>query len=393
MLRFDTVAQPIVVKVPVSAERTAIAPSNGLTLAEAYQQYVDDPTHRWSASTRQSYDTCRKLAISVIGPDVPMGVLGRTHCRDFLDVLRHLPRNANKRFPKLTAREASQRGRERGDVDAISAANVNVNLANLSSFLNWAVNEELLARNPMRGLRLHDDVAKKDKRNPFSADQLRKIFDAPLYTGCLDGERGYAKPGFARPRNARFWVPLIALHSGMRLNEICQLDVADIRLIDGVWCFVVCENSLDGSDDKALKTAASERLIPLHPALLECGMLAFVQVQRKANQVKLFPDIDPGPRGKRAVAFSKWFTQFLRSCGAYQPRTSFHSFRHNFRDELRAARIDHDIAMALGGWATGGNSSAVSENYGGGHRVVSLYEAIAKLSFAKIDLSHIIDKG
>ncbi len=188
-------------------------------------------------------------------------------------------------------------------------------------------------------------------------------------------------------------MPLIALHTGMRLNEICQLDTADIREIEGVQCFVVSEASVSGLRDKRLKTGASERLIPVHPTLIECGVLAFVEDQRRAKQVKLFPDIDPGPRGKRAVAFSKWFTQFLRSCGAYRPRTSFHSFRHNFRDELRAARIDHDIAMVLGGWATGGNSSIASENYGGGHRVGSLREAITKLSFAKIDLSHIIDKG
>lgn len=115
---------------PVSAERTASAPSNGLTLAEAYQQYVDDPTHRWAGRTRQSYDTCRKLALSVIGPDVPMGALGRTHCRDFLGVLRHRPRNANKRFPKLTAREASQRARAKAGPTLIA---LNELISSLSS--------------------------------------------------------------------------------------------------------------------------------------------------------------------------------------------------------------------------------------------------------------------
>src|SRR3546814_10723992 len=81
----------------------------------------------------------------------------------------------------------------------------------------------------------------------------------------------------------------------------------------------------------------------------------YVEQQRRAKRLKLFDDIDPGPRGKRAVAFSKWFTQFSRASGAYQARTCFHSFRHNFRDELRVARIDHDIAMVLGGWTTGNN--------------------------------------
>ena len=161
-----------------------------VTLGEAYTRYIDDPTHCWSASTRQAYETTRKIALSALGADIAINSLVRAHCREYLQMLRHLPRNAPKRFPKLTLREASERAREQGDIELISAANANVHLANFSSFLNWAVNEELLARSPMRGLRLPDDVAKRDKRHPFSDELLRTIFNAPLYRGCLDGERG-----------------------------------------------------------------------------------------------------------------------------------------------------------------------------------------------------------
>ncbi|MCI1142084.1 hypothetical protein MOP88_06825 [Sphingomonas sp. WKB10] len=78
-------------------------------------------------------------------------------------------------------------------------------MSNMSSFLNWAVNEELLARNPARGLRLPDPINKRDKRSPFDRDQLHSIFNAPLYRGCVDGGRGYNKVGDQRPRNARYW--------------------------------------------------------------------------------------------------------------------------------------------------------------------------------------------
>ncbi|WP_184092256.1 tyrosine-type recombinase/integrase, partial [Sphingomonas xinjiangensis] len=377
---------------PLPTEKVAAPaapPAPSLTLGEAYEQYLSDPTQAWSPRTREAYETSRRLAVSVIGEDVPIHTLARAHCRDYIDVLRFMPRNAAKRFPQLTARQAADRARTRGDTDLISAANANTCLANLSSFLNWAVNEELLGRNPMRGLRLPDDTAKKDKRFPFSPEQLRAIFDAPLYRGCLDGERGYAKPGYERPRNARFWVPLIGLHTGMRLNEICQLDVADVRLVDGIRCLAITENSVAGSTDKNLKTGASERLIPIHRNLIDCGLLAFVEKQRRNGRTKLFEEIDPGTKGIRAVAFSKWFTQFLRSCGAYQARTCFHSFRHNFRDELRSARIEHDVAMALGGWTSGSGKRGASENYGNGHRIAVLEEAVSKLAFSDIDISHL----
>jgi len=340
-------------------------------------------------ANRQAYETTCKFAVGIIGGEVRMDALSRAHCRDYLDVLRFMPRNASKRFPKLSLKAASELGRERKDVELISAANANAHLANFSSFLNWAVNEEVIARNPIRGLRLPDTVAKKDKRHPFSADQLKAIFNAPLYRGCQDGERGYSKVGDERPRNARFWVPLIGLHTGMRLNEICQLDVTDVREVEGVHCIVVSEGSLDGTDDKKLKTVASERIIPVHPTLLACGFMAFVKQRQREGRTKLFYEIDAGPRGKRAVAFSKWFTQFSRSCGAYRPRTSFHSFRHNFRDELRAARIDHDLALALGGWSAARNAGSVSEDYGRGYGATALDQAIKSLKFDQIALEHL----
>lgn len=161
------------------------------TLGEAYAAYLADPTHVWSASTREAYETSRKLAVSVIGAKTPMSRLPRARIRDYVEVLRFLPRNAAKRFPRLSPRAASERCRLSGGAEAMSPANANVCLANLSSFLNWSVNEELLIRNPARGLRLPDDTAKRDKRLPFSPDQLRIIFDAPLYRGCLDGNRGH----------------------------------------------------------------------------------------------------------------------------------------------------------------------------------------------------------
>jgi len=382
----DDLANPLA---SVTQPPPAAAAENPLTFGEAYRSYIDDPTRAWTANTREAYLTSRNLAVAVIGESVPIASISRAQCRDLLDVLRFLPANASKLFPKLSPREAADRARLRGGVKIISAANANSLMSNLSSFLNWAVNEELLARNPARGLRLPDPVNKRDKRLPFSREQLHAIFNAPLYRGCVDGERGYNKVGKQRTRNGRYWIPLIALLTGARLGEICGLDVTDIRSVDGISCIVISERSLIGSADKHLKTDASDRVIPLHPILLDCGLWDFAKAKQKAGATKLFDDIETGSTGSRPVAFSKWFTQFLRACGARKSRTSFHPFRHNFRDELRAARVDHDIAMLLGGWTTGAARTAVSENYGSGYRVEALNEAVLRLSFEQVDVRHL----
>ncbi|MCA3704992.1 hypothetical protein [Phenylobacterium sp.] len=49
-----------------------------------------------------------------------------------------------------------------------------------------------------------DPVWRRDKRLPFSNEQLRSIFNAPLYTGCTDDWLGFAQPGPERPRRGRF---------------------------------------------------------------------------------------------------------------------------------------------------------------------------------------------
>ncbi|MEP2724118.1 site-specific integrase [Roseibium sp.] len=360
------------------------------TLEAVYRRYLDDPTHAWTPSTRQTYETTRMVALNILGARKPMSGLTRTDVRELVEVLRSLPRNSAKIFPKLSFREAAERARSDANIKRISTANANAYLGNFCTFLNWAVSEEVIGRNPARGLRLPDEVARRDRRHPFSPQQLKLIFSAPLYSGCVDGNRGWDTPDLDRPKNARFWVPLIALLSGMRLNEICQLDVSDIRRVDGVTCMHITTSSILGTSDKRVKTSVSERIIPLHPTLLRLGLVEYAERLRKQGHTKLFDDIDAGSRGVRAVAFSKWFTRYLRSCGASKERTSFHSFRHNFRDELRIARIDHDVAMALGGWVGGRSSSAASsESYGRGFRVDALHEAISRLRFSDIDISHL----
>ena len=72
------------------------------------------------------------------------------------------------------------------------------------------------------------------KYAPFSIEQLNAMFRAPLYTGCIDDGRNYNKVGNNRPRRVRFWLPLIALFTGARINEICQLHTSDIQEKNGI---------------------------------------------------------------------------------------------------------------------------------------------------------------
>ncbi len=68
-----------------------------------------------------------------------------------------------------------------------------------------------------------------------------------------------------------FWLPLLGLLAGYRLKEACQLHLTDIKQIDGVWRLDLNERTAD----KSLKNEQSERIVSLHPKLIERGLIGW----------------------------------------------------------------------------------------------------------------------
>ena len=353
------------------------APTAGLTVKQAYQRYIDDPGSVRSVKTLYAYRAAFERLIEILGETTPISTVTRDDCRRVLDTLRSLPPNSTKRF-RGKSTEATSKIAKTAGITPMSATTINSYLNKLSALSNWAVNEGYIDKNPARGLRVLDPVRKKDKRHPFSNVQLRRIFNAPTYRRD-------------QPKRAKFWVPLIGLFSGMRLNEICQLDTADVRLIDDTLCFVVTTEGQFGETTKRVKTRNAERIVPVHPKLIDIGFCGYLDGRRGSAGTKLFSDLSVASTGYFSDNFSKSFSYFLEKCGAKTARTSFHSFRHNFRDALREARVDRDIAYALGGWAGDGstNSTMTAEQYGRGFSVAVLARAVAAISYRGLPLDHL----
>ena len=145
---------------------------------------------------------------------------------------------------------------------------------------------------------------------------------------------------------------MIALYSGMRLGEIVQLLVGDIKSEHGVAYFDICRGE---GEKKQIKTASSMRRVPIHKMLIELGLLEYVAAARASRpKERLFEDIKPGVSGDFSHNFSKWFGRYLRDVGAKTPKTAFHSFRHNFKDALVAAGVPESHARTLMGHADDG---------------------------------------
>ncbi len=375
--RFDVPAPSL----SVSSTVTAGTPG-GMTLAELMEAYKNDPNNEsWEDKTGLGYDFTFRVMKDVIGEQTPAANLNRDHCRSVQRLFIRLPSNATKRFPGMSPVEIADHA-ERAGVKPMAPGTVNSYIHKMSSFLGWAKLEEYIATNPAKRLTVRDEVHDKDKRDAFSTDQLKLIFNAPLYRGCKDDEKGYATPGNNVVRRARFWVPLISLFHGMRLNEICQLALNDIEVVNDVVCIRI---RADGEGQKA-KTRAARRIIPVHSELKRMGFLSYVETLRERGEKRVFPELTQDKRGYYSGSFDKWFARFLIKSGAKTDSTSFHSFRHTWRDALRRGKVDRSYALLLGGWS-GGNPD--DERYGSDELVPLLAEEMAKVRYDGLDLSHL----
>ncbi len=67
-------------------------------------------------------------------------------------------------------------------------------------------------------------------------------------------------------RDARFWVPLLALFHGARVEEFCDLYRRDIQQDEGGTWFMHIRpwKDEDSGERRTLKTFAATRRVPIH---------------------------------------------------------------------------------------------------------------------------------
>ncbi len=72
-----------------------------------------------------------------------------------------------------------------------------------------------------------------------------------------------------------YWLPLLGLYTGARIEELCSLYVEDFKVEHGVNVI-----SINSDHDKKLKSKAAERFIPVHPELEKLGLLNHIDKLR-----------------------------------------------------------------------------------------------------------------
>jgi hypothetical protein len=310
-----------------------------------------------SAGTQMTYEIPARIMREVLGEPTPVAETTTEDVEKLCDLLQQFPKNVAQRYPGLTLRQAIEDAKRRGDVQRLSGKTLENYFNNIVTIFNFAVEKRLISHNPAKGrwLRQRFSAPKHQRKPKFTIDQLNQLFRAPLYTGCKNDDSGYAVAGPNKPRRGRFWVSLLSLFHGLRLNETAQLYTEDVKKVAGIDYLAIRQEREDGSKcDKRLKTKQSKRDVPLHPELKRIGFLQFVEARRKDHtSPRLFPELSAGSTGYFSNSFSKWFARFLESTIGDSTGASFHSFRHQFRDATRAARLGVESVARLAGWESG----------------------------------------
>jgi integrase len=299
--------------------------TTAITFGELVERFFALPEKaKMTERSKLGYRVTFRILTELMGANTPINQINRVDCRRVQEIFTILPANSTKRFPNLTVLQMVDKA-QKMKLEPMNPVSANTYIMRLSSMLGWAVREGLITNNPAQGLLLPETESAKDKRQPFTPNELKAIFSAEK---MLQHKRS---------NSAAFWIPMLSLWTGARLNELCQLHTADIQTRDGIACIVIA-----AGDGKRLKTAHSQRIIPLHTKLIELGFLEYVQQVHATGETKLFPHLKLGSKGSTSDGFSKDFARFLKTNHIKSTKNCFHSFRHNFRDALREAGIERE---------------------------------------------------
>jgi integrase len=326
-------------------------------LAEAGQDAAPKTRGEWQVSVRRFIELKGDMVADAVTP---------LDAREYKEAWQALPTAMPKAHRKLTL-PALVAIYGNNETPKLSAPTVKKAIGALSSIYTWACANGLAVANPFKGFQFRTAKKSGKKRKKFEPDDLTLIFTSPVYTSDL------------RPRGGRgeaaYWLPLLALFAGARLEEMAQATLEDIRHIDGVDYLSIN----DEGADKRTKTASAPRSVPLHPELLRLGFLEYVNVLRGSSEKRLFPLLEQNAHLKWSAQWSKWWNRYHREIGLSDKRKVFHSFRHTFIDACRRTGVPEEIRNAMVGHADSGSGKFYGDGFAA--MPVEVFAEISKVSY------------
>lgn len=329
----------------------------------------------------RKHEACIAAFCEVVG-DMPVAELKRGKVKEFFDILQKLPPRWSdlKRKENLSIRQIASQKFDK----CISEKTFEFTYkTSVNQFLSWAHEnfaeegfpEILIGKIEYSG----EQKAGEKKQRAFQPTELKRLFE------------GAEMVEFAQDQSLAhfYWLPMVGLYTGARVNEICQLNPQHDILQDvssGIWYLWMTEETAgDARIEKSLKNTASKRTVPIHSKLIECGFLQYVTRIKTSGDSLLFPKWKPS-KGRASAEAEKWFRSHLVKCGLRDVKpgaqlVGMHAFRHTLSNAAMNAGVNESAIVGHSG-----DASSVAKGYRGDLLLANKQAIIEKITF---DISHV----
>ena len=254
-----------------------------------------------------------------------------SNCRTLSKLLGDLDIRKHTRSDMVALKERIMDGRK--------PLTVNKLLTQLSTVMDWAVNNGLIERSFDKGLKIERGA--ESERRPFSRDEVAAIMEHANALPADDWKR---------------WGLSLGVITGARIGELYQLTQADVKEVEGGITIIDINKDEQG---KTLKTDCSVRMVPLVDGAYGFNLKTFLA----------WVASEPGKLFKaKPHYYNRPLNEAVRKplglpSGSDQ---SFHSLRHSLAGLLKAAATPEVIAQSITGHSSG---NITYDLYAGSQRV------------------------
>ncbi|MCO5098685.1 MAG: phage integrase N-terminal SAM-like domain-containing protein [Rhodocyclaceae bacterium] len=293
---------------PVQPPLPASAVSSSRVLSELMKALLAEKGSFWAPATRIEYESALDQFIGIVG-DRPAGEVTSRDIASYTDHLRNTKqvkqRTIDKKLGPIAALfKLAQRD---GDFPA----------------------GDLPTKGHFLFVKSKGRRAERSGYAFLNNDDLAKIFAPANLLVCK-------KPH-------EFWLPLLGIFTGARLNELCQLDVADIHNNkEGTWVI----NFVDSNEKKRLKTEASIRTIPLHPSLIDAGFLDYLDDLRGIGAQRIFPYLRYTEKSGFGDVAGEAYARYIKRIKLEGSGKVYHSLRKTANDTLAKKSVQEEHRCA-----------------------------------------------
>lgn len=301
----------------------------GICISEAANRFIENRRVFKMRTGHTLYDYGRTIyAFRFIIGDIPVSQITKHHVRQFRDKIVTVGRYWN-RDEKMDLRPVEEAAR-------LSTKTVHKMVKNLSTFLNWCSNEDLIGKNPALGIDL--PTIRRNATQPPPPELADALCSLPpleraASVGILEWE---VLPWFYR-------------FTGARCGEIAQLRVMDVVTIDGILCLSVF---IEKANLRSTKNQTDlRRLVPVHPRLQPHLNRVLLERQADGPEALLFPRA--GTYYVKSIDEKRWgygwSNHYNDHAKKVWPKMHVHAWRSYVITELGRRSIPEEVRRHLVG--------------------------------------------